>query len=148
MTSDDPRLREVWKQTTIPVVFRQADGKPMLVRLPDALIQRDWLRKGRRRLPKWDAKHQCWEVPKAWFDDVVKRAQARFGRAYIIQPFRRQQKCAPACWNAVGAECECSCMGERHGTGNPSGRWHVVSDTFAAYWGPREYSCRLIKRVE
>jgi hypothetical protein len=64
MTSDDPRLREVWKQTAIPVVFRQADGKPMLVRLPDALIQREWLRKGRRRLPKWDSKHSVGKFPR------------------------------------------------------------------------------------
>jgi hypothetical protein len=105
---------------------------------------RDWLREGHRAKPRWVDHFKCWEVPKSWFEDVARRLLRRFGRVYIIQPFRLQEKCAPRCWNATGLECECSCMGEHHGSGNPPGKWYIVSETFAVRWEERRYACRLI----
>jgi hypothetical protein len=35
-----------------------------------------------------------WEIPKAWFNDTVDRALARFGKVYIVQPFREQEICS------------------------------------------------------
>src|SRR5690606_1987750 len=58
---------------------------------------------------------------------------------------RAQQKCAPACWNAEGFHCECSCMSENHGGGHPGGSWYKVSETFAVSWGAQRYSCRHLK---
>jgi hypothetical protein len=80
----------------------------------------------------------------AWFEDTLKRLLARFGAVYVIQPFNKLEICAPACWNATGAKCECSCMGEHHGSKNHAGRWHVVSETFAVRIREREFSCRLL----
>ncbi|WP_438480858.1 hypothetical protein [Oleiharenicola lentus] len=37
-------------------------------------------------------------------------------------------------------------MGENHGTGNPVGCWHVVTETFAVEWSERKYACRLMER--
>ena len=70
----------------------------------------------------------------------------RFGRVYVIQPYREFEKCAPACWNATGFTCECSCMGKNHGS-MPGGRWWVVADTFAIQWQGRRLACRLIERA-
>lgn len=38
-------------------------------------------------------------------------------------------------------------MGQNHGSGNPQGKWHIVSETFAVKWKEREYSCRLLKAL-
>jgi hypothetical protein len=162
MDRKDQKLEQVWKQNEIPVVFR--DGKPtqrLLIRFPSSIIfkqidqikdehkaeyfeQLNWIRAEHRRYPKWIARFSCWKIPMAWFEDVIKRSMSKYGSVYVIQPYRIQQKCAPACWNAVGVECECSCMGEHHGAGNPAGKWHIVSETSAVSWGEKQYSCRLI----
>jgi hypothetical protein len=145
MERQDPELLEIWTQKAIPVVYRQGESKPILLRLLYASNNRGWLRGAHRRDPKWDPKLKCWETPKSWFDDIIRRALQRFGRVYVIQPYRTHQRCAPACWNATGFQCECSCMGENHGTGIPAGKWHVVSQTLAVRWGTHDYACRLIQ---
>ncbi|MEP1497973.1 MAG: hypothetical protein ABJK50_20985, partial [Pseudophaeobacter sp.] len=61
----------------------------------------------------------------------------------IIQPYREQEICARACQEALGHECQCSCMGANHGAGN-DGSWFEVSDTFSTRWGDRELACRLL----
>jgi hypothetical protein len=67
-----------------------------------------------------------------------------YGQTYVIQRDRPLQKCAPACWNAVGYDCECSCLGENHGSETPLA--HVVSDTFAFQRGGRKLALRLLTR--
>lgn len=148
-SSPDPgqsnkRLREIWNQRVIPVVLRRTGkGERLRVRLPFDLSNGGWLRNQRRSIPDWNAKEKCWEIPKAWFNDFVDRSLERFGRVYIIQPYRAQEVCAPACQNAQGHECQCSCMGQYHGVGN-DGSWFEVSDAFATRWGDRELACRLL----
>lgn len=142
----DPKLLQVWSQTKVPVVFRGGKTKALLVRLPYSRSNREWLKDDHRNNPEWLPAYKCWGVPKSWFEDVIRRILHAYGSVYVVQPFSRHQKCAPACWNAVGAECECSCMGAHHGSGNPEGQWHVVSDTFAVKWETREYSCRLLSQ--
>ena len=144
MDQRDPRLLQVLAQTQIPVVFREGKSKPLFVRLPYAATNRAWLKGDHRNQPEWLASRKLWKTPKAWFENVIRRCLRKYGRVYVIQPFSAHQTCAPACWNAVGVECECSCLGANHGSGNPEGKWHVVSDTFAVRWDAREYSCRLL----
>ena len=144
MNKKDPRLLHIWGQKEIPVLYRPGSGKLLLVRLPYAVTNRPWLKGDHRNQPEWVAEHKCWQTPKAWFEDIVKRSLGKYRRIYVIQPFNTQEKCAPACWNALGAECECSCMGANHGSGNPSGKWHIVSETLAVQWGEKQYSCRLL----
>lgn len=143
----DPRLLEIWNQASIPVLYRRGKSSPLLVRLPFSPGNRLWLKGDRRREPVWHKPERYWEVPAAWFEPLIKRALFKYGKVYVIQPFNPMEKCAPACWNAVGAVCECSCMGANHGSGNPLGKWHVVSDTLAVRWGPKQYSCRLLTPV-
>lgn len=141
----DENLRAIWRQSSIPVIFRRTRPLPILARIPFSNGNFDWLRNGRRSKPKWNAKFKAWEVPLAWFDDVIKQCLQRHQSAYVVQLYRSQQKCAPACWNAEGFHCECSCMGENHGCGHPGGNWHEVSETFAVSWGDQRYSCRHLK---
>lgn len=145
MNGQDPKLREIWCQKEIPVVCRPGGSQRLLVRLPYAADNRLWLKGNHRNDPSWNRQHKRWETAKSWFEDVVKRALAKFGRVYVIQPFRTHETCAPACWDAKGIECECSCMGQNHGSGNPVGRWYVISDALAVNWGPRQYSYKLVE---
>ncbi len=82
----------------------------------------------------------------AWFSDLVERCLDRYGKVYIIQPFREQEKCAPACMNATGHDCQCSCMGANHGAGLAGGRWKVIDEAFATRWGDELIACRLLSR--
>lgn len=138
------RLRKVFAQSKVPVLIRRGKGYQLLVRLPYDLMNRGWLRISGTRHPEWDDKRKQWEVPAAWFDDLVRRCLAKFGRVYVVQPYREQEKCAPACWSAKGEECQCSCMGLNHGSDRPGGNWRVVSDAFATSWGERHLACRLL----
>ena len=138
------RIREIWNQGRVPVILNRGKQKRPRLRLPFAEGNRAWLRNARRLEPEWhglEGEHY-WEVPRAWFSDLVPRCIERFGSVYVIQPFREHQKCAPACWDAQGDDCECSCMGANHGLGHPEGRWMILSDTFAASWGDEMWACR------
>lgn len=140
------RLRRVWEQQAIPVLYRRGAGQALLMRLPYSPTNRAWLQRAGRIHPKWIAGSKHWELPQAWFNRLVRQSLDTFGRAYIIQPYREQEKCAPACWNAEGDECQCSCMGANHGSRSSNSGWRVVSDTFATRWGDRHIACRLVTR--
>lgn len=138
------KLREVWNQKEIPIILRRGrKGQRLRARIPYAPDNKQGLQDGRRLSPEWIEKHKCWELPKAWFNDFVARALERYRKLYIVQPYREQEKCSPACLNAIGHECQCSCMGANHGAGN-DGSWFEVSDTFAVRWGERHLACRLM----
>jgi cell filamentation protein len=62
--------------------------------------------------------------------DRQPRLARKYGKVYVVQAFAHFEKCAPACWNATGFQCECSCMGQNHGS-HASGDWWIVSETFA-----------------
>ena len=145
MSADEERLRQIWNNQIIPVILRRG-GKGQLprVRLPYADNNRLWLRDGRRNSPTWIESGKYWEIPKAWFNDFVQRALKKHGKLYVIQPYREQEICAPACMNAVGHECQCSCMGANHGAGN-DGSWFEASETFATRWGDQHLACRLMQ---
>ena len=141
---DEGRLKAAWNQKTIPVALRRdGKGERVRVRLPYADDNYAWLRNGRRIRPSWNSALGCWESPKAWFNDLVNRCLRRWGLIYVIQPYQKQEICAPACMNAIGHECQCSCMGANHGQGDDGG-WFSTSEAFAARWGDRELACRLM----
>ena len=148
MEETDARLLDIWRQGLIPVILRRGGkGQSLRIRIPYGDGNRHWLQNGRRISPTWCSagRPPFWEAPKAWFNDLVERSLVKYKKLYIIQPFREQEKCAPACMNAVGHECECSCMGANHGAGN-DGSWFEVSDIFATRWREMHLACRLMTR--
>jgi hypothetical protein len=147
VSSREHDLRVVWNQGAIPVFYRGGKGHPLKVRLPYAVDNRPWLASFGRRNPIRHKDEKYWELPTSWFNDLVNGALKRYGKVYIIQPFRMQEKCAPACWNATGHECQCSCMGQNHGVGDPGRRWFIVSETFATKWHDMELACRLLTKT-
>jgi hypothetical protein len=142
---DKLTIEYVWRQQKeIPVILRRTGkGKMLRVRLPYYTDNRSWLQNDRRAIPAWSTKNKYWEIPKAWFDDFVNRALAKYGMLYVVQPYREQEICAHQCRNATGHECQCSCMGQYHGQGD-DGSWFDVTDTFSTRWGQRMVACRLM----
>jgi hypothetical protein len=140
------KIRAVWSQKHIPVIYRKGKGFPLFFKTPYRDDNRVWLKDENRRRPKWVKDKQYWEIPKAWFNDIVNRALDRYGSLYIIQPHVAHEICARACWEAQGHECQCSCLGENHGSQNPDGRWFEVSETFAVKYEEKELACRLLQR--
>lgn len=139
-------IRQIWKQGKIPVLYRKGKGHPLFVKLPYKEGNKEWLQNGRRNKPKWLPEKRYWEIPKAWFNDTVNRGLIRWEKLYIIQPHAAHEICARACWEAEGHECECSCLGEHHGSERPSGRWFEITDTFAVKYESSELACRLLIR--
>ena len=149
MSDDLDRILKVWNQSARPVIVRNRKGVPVRVRLGRTTFEwadRSWLKNNRPRRPKFNYERNCWEIPAAWFNDTVERCLDRFSQVYVIQPYRAQEKCAPACQNAKGHECQCSCMGQNHGVSN-DGNWFEVSETFATRWGDEHMAARLLTRT-
>lgn len=146
MLDQSSRLEAIWRQEHVPVAWRSGEaGQPISVKLPFMIDNRSWLRSMGRRHPIWIERGKYWQIPKSWFNSLIDSALERYGSIYVVQPYREQEKCAPACMNAEGHVCQCSCMGANHGAGN-DGSWLEVSDTFATRWHERELACRLMRK--
>lgn len=133
----------IWRNRCVPVVFRCAEPKELRVKLPFAPDNRAWIQPEKTKVT-WDKRRQCWIVAYNRFEGVVTDCLRRYQKVYVIQQRRELEKCAPACWNAIGFDCECSCGGRHHGSGR-DGHWHIVDEAFAFRWGSVSYSCRLIE---
>lgn len=138
------RLIRIWKQRSVPVIIRPSGKDKLKIRVPYSKENRTWLKVGHRIDPEWQKDKKRWVLPRSWFNDIVNKCLEKYGKIYIIQPFREQEKCAPACWNAKGHECNCSCMGANHGAKGENSNWLVISDAFATRFSEEEYSCRLL----
>ena len=141
-------IAAIWRQNEIPVVLRRSgNGERPRARLPGQpsfnIEHFRWIRNERRSIPAWNAQKHFWEFPKAWFNDFVDRGLKKYGRLYVIQPFREHEVCARACMEATGHECQCSCMGENHGSGI-DGSWFEVTEAFAMRSGEPRLACRLM----
>lgn len=145
MEKTTPDIRTIWNQKNIPIAYRPPQKGEILLRLPFAKDNRNFLQQNRKNKPEWLKDKKCWQLPRSWFNDIVESVLRRHKKLYIIQPYREQEKCAPACWNAKGHECQCSCMGENHGQGQPGGSWFIVSETFATTWRAKKLACRLLE---
>lgn len=146
MKESSDQLLAIWKQRNIPVVLRRTGkGDHLRLRTPGSITDARWLTGQKQRRLKWNHDNDCHEAPKNWFNHVVERCLEGWGAVYVVQPYREQEKCSPACMNASGHECSCSCMGKNHGAGN-DGSWFEVSEAFATQWGDRELACRLMVR--
>ena len=147
---DDERMRRVWYQTSVPVILNRGKARPRLKLpwRPPPWRHRTFIigahRPARRRDPEWHADKRYWEIPHAWYSDLVARCVEAWGSCWIIQPYQAHETCAPACWNGVGEDCQCSCMGTNHGSGQPGGGWTIVGEAFAVRWGERTLACRLV----
>ena len=156
----DDRLIAVLKQASqadgIPVVFITRQGKPLWLVMPQVKGTDGWhpMSDQARWLNVHGTKHNYvskpvlphWEVPRAWLNLLVRRLLERYNACYIVQGLRVKEVCAPACWNAKGFVCECSCMGANHSRGHSEG-WYTVSESCAVRWRAHELHYKLLRQV-
>ena len=148
MSRVDQRIADVWRQEKIPVIYKKGKGEKLKIKLPYTENNGAWIKGAHRNKPMWNRRYKCWDIPQAWFNETIRKVVERYGSIYVIQPYSAVKKCAPACMNASGFECDCSCLGEFHGSENPDDGWKVISDTFAVRWEGRELGCRLIQKSD
>jgi hypothetical protein len=91
---------------------------------------RRWLHQelGSRIRPEWNKPHQRWEIARTHLYDLVVALADRFGVVDVFLEHSLTQVCDKRCREAVGDDCECSCVGEHHGGGSWLG-WAEVGET-------------------
>jgi hypothetical protein len=149
-TAIPPEISSQWNSASVPIIVRSdISGDKLTARLPYRSDNKAWLfglATGRRKPEvKWSPVEKAWKLPVSWLNRFVDSGLERYERLYVVQPFREMEKCAPACRNAVGHDCQCSCMGANHGAGNGGG-WFDVSEEFSFRWGPQSAAIRLMTK--
>jgi len=147
MEIDLPSAKIIWDNGKIPVVLRRGGSQAIRLRVPYSPNNREWLKNGPgKRHPIWNKEKEYWELPASRFNELVKMILNRYGKVYIIQPYREKEVCSPSCINAEGFECQCSCLGANHGSGNHQG-WYEVTEALALRYGDKKLGCRLLERI-
>lgn len=142
--------RKAWNQKQFPVILRrkkQAGKNPKLrVRIPAGTNAYFVLKGGSRRChaPVHITNGNYWELPYSRLNDLVEILAKKFGSVILMQPVMHKQVCASACMEAMGFECECSCLGENHGSRNMDSSWFEVDDTYAVRYEEEEVSLKII----
>lgn len=147
MENDIQEATSIWNNGRISVVLRRGGSKSTRIRVPFSKNNREWLKNGpRKREPIWNKEKKYWELPASRFNEVVKMILNKYGKVYILQPYREKEVCSPSCINAEGFECQCSCLGANHGSGNHQG-WYEVTEALAVKYGKTKLGCRLLERI-
>ena len=144
-------IPEVWRNQTIPVIYRPDTTGPLKLRLPYREGgNRQFLKsiKERRTEPVWDSKDQFWSVPKNWFTGLVESVVLAFGSAWVIQPHHAEERCSASCRNARRLECECSCLGENHGAGGRADNAVGIQGAVVLPWRTGLLTVQFFKKRE
>ncbi|WP_433038601.1 hypothetical protein [Actinomycetospora sp. CA-053990] len=70
-----------------------------------------------------------WVVNRAYLDQVVEELLAHFSAVELLLDYNSRTVCDRRCQNARGSDCECSCFGNHHGSGDAGRGWVSISDT-------------------
>lgn len=60
MDTKDPRLKQIWLQSNVPVIYQQTNPNQILVRM--TISEYDWVRASGKRGPKWNYDYKCWQM--------------------------------------------------------------------------------------
>lgn len=98
--------------------------------MPNARGNREWLRDvcGPGTRPDWDKPTRTWRVARPHFRKVISALVARHGVIAVCVDIVVTRACGSWCRDARGDECDCSCLGENHGSGTWTAGWVPVSD--------------------
>lgn len=146
--------KKAWNQSEVPVILRrkkQAGQNPKLrIRLPVKGYHFQILKGANKHShnPVHVAKGNYWEVAYNRLNELVRILATHYGKVILMQPVRHKQVCARACMEASGFECECSCLGENHGSNNMDSSWYEVDDTYAVRYGGEDVSLKIISAKE
>jgi hypothetical protein len=119
-----PEVRiEDGRVTTAPsvaLVWLPSDGE-VVAKIPPQKGNRRWLHESVCiRSPLLEDKR--WYLPRSCLSRLVTAAVDRYGHVVVVRDMKRLSRCAQACLDATGLDCDCSCMGLSHGSSNV-GNW-------------------------
>ncbi len=146
-------MRQLWTNVLHPILYRPGDSKPLMLRLAapgkskpqiHSVEEFQFLFRPKHHHPRWDMAKRHWELPNSWLDWIVRRVVQEKGTLYLVQYMNSFQTCSRQCQEAKGFDCECSCMGARHGENDIDSGWYEVTDLFAVKSEGQQLSCRLI----
>ena len=132
---------ELIRHRRYPTVYRSR--QETIVWTPFRPGNKELVKIGRNR-PRWHSADKSWHCPKAHFEELVRVLLRTFGGVYVIQHINEREVCAPACRNAKGLHCECSCAGANHGSGGDGG-WYDVSETFSVRHVNEQLAVRFVR---
>lgn len=140
-----PELKAFLEASKLPVLLNTKTKGKIMLRFPNEEKHEDFVAGGQRSEPEWKP-YGAWFVARSALRSHAQRCIAKWGGCWIVQSYREKEVCAPACQNAIGLECHCSCMGLYHGheAEATSGKWHVVNEAFCVRWGDVVYAVRRI----
>jgi hypothetical protein len=116
---------------TAPRIRRQVDEPRLWVWMPNDLGRgRGWLLEqlGERVRPVWLPEQRRWEVARHHLRTLAFALTEKYGTVDVFLEYRATTICDKRCREAVGEDCECSCVGEFHGNITWAG-WIEVGDT-------------------
>lgn len=142
--------KEAWQQFEIPVIVRtrKREGKNPRLRIrlpnhPDPFALLKGPNKNNRNPIELQKQHY-WEIAYGRLNEIVETLAKTFGQVILIQPVREKLVCARKCVEASGFECECSCLGENHGSQHMDSAWYEIDDTYAVSHGEEYASLKII----
>lgn len=142
-------LRVFLVESKIPVLLNPKTKGKIMLRFPNEEKHQAFVEAGQKSEPEWKP-YGAWLVARSALRSHAQRCIGEWGSCWIVQSYREKEVCAPACQNALGLECHCSCMGLYHGheAEASSGKWHVVNEAFCVRWGDVVYAVRRISAYE
>ncbi|MFY1673674.1 hypothetical protein ACN27G_27570 [Plantactinospora sp. WMMB334] len=114
-----------------PHIYRPMQPDRLRLGMPYHRNNRSWLKSvlGDRIQPTWVKNPGYWTLARSHFTPLVDALLERFGVVFASVEFSTTQKCDTRCREALGDDCECSCLGERHGGGLWGDGWVQVGET-------------------
>lgn len=105
----------------------------VIAKIPAQKGNRRWLHETVRiRSPQ--LKGDRWSLPRSCLVRLVTAAVDRYGFIVLWRDMSKLSRCTRACLEAMGAECDCSCLGAHHGQ-DSEGWFERVGDAVVADLG-------------
>lgn len=137
--------QEVWKHLVdgrvvtapgvgpVAMVWLPRDGQ-VIAKIPARKGNRRWLHEYVRiRSPRLVGDR--WYLPRNCLSRLVIGAVDRYGYVKVWRDMSRLSRCTRSCLEATGIECDCSCLGEYHGSEDSGGWIERVGDVMVADLG-------------
>lgn len=102
------------------MVWLPREGQ-VIAKIPPAKGNKRWLRGTVNvRSPRLDGDR--WQLPRNCLLKFITAAVDRYGYVAVHRDMSKLSRCTRMCLEAMGAECDCSCLGAHHGEAD-SGSW-------------------------
>lgn len=115
------------------MVWLPREGQ-VIAKIPPRKGNRRWLHHTLGiRSPRLD--DDRWHLPRSCLIKLVTAAIDRFGYVAVFRDMSKLSRCTKTCLEAMGMECDCSCLGTHHGEANSENWFERIGDAVVADFG-------------